>query len=113
MDSVASPACARPQPSAAARPAETKQRSEVIRGSRRAHAMLLADCVHECSPQYPQGPAPPAEGIAPCFVELCEAVVAVNDVKRPSQFGQERDCLCPFRSKWQARAAMPEVACKL
>src|SRR5260370_41701002 len=23
------------------------------------------------------------EGIAPCFVELCEAAVAVNDVKRP------------------------------
>jgi hypothetical protein len=37
--------------------------------------------------------------IAPCFVELCEAVVAVNDVKRPSQFGQERDCLFPFRSE--------------
>jgi hypothetical protein len=37
--------------------------------------------------------------IAPCFVELCEAVVAVNDVKRPSEFGQERDCLCPFRSE--------------
>lgn len=53
------------------------------------------------------------EGIAPCFVELCEAVVAVNDVKRPSQFGQERDCLFPFRSERQARAAMPEVACKL
>ena len=54
-----------------------------------------------------------ADGIAPCFVELCEAVVAVNDVKRPSQFGQERDCLFPFRSERQARAAMPEVACKL
>ena len=50
--------------------------------------------------------------IAPCF-ELWEAVVAVNDVKRPSQFGQERDCLFPFRSERQARAAMPEVACKL
>jgi hypothetical protein len=52
-------------------------------------------------------------GIAPRFVELCEAVVAVNDVKRPSQFGQERDCLFPFRSERQARAAMPEVACRL
>src|ERR1035441_5205658 len=52
-------------------------------------------------------------GIAPCFVELCEAVVAVNDVKRPSQFGQERDCWSPFRSERQARPAMPEVACKL
>jgi hypothetical protein len=52
-------------------------------------------------------------GIAPCFVELCEAVVAVNDVKRPSQFEQERDCWSPFRSERQARAAMPEVACKL
>ena len=54
-----------------------------------------------------------AAGIAPCSVELCEASVAVNDVKRPSQFGQERDCLFPFRSERQARAAMPEVACKL
>ena len=53
------------------------------------------------------------EGIAPCSVELYEAVVAVNDVKRPSQFGQERDCLFPFRSERQARAAMPEAACKL
>ena len=52
-------------------------------------------------------------GIAPCSVELCEAVVAVNDVKRPSQFGQERDCLSPFRSERQARTAMQEVACKL
>ena len=52
-------------------------------------------------------------GIAPCFVELCEAVVAVNDVKRPSQFGQERDCWSPFRSERQAQAAMPEAACKL
>jgi hypothetical protein len=52
-------------------------------------------------------------GVAPCFVELCEAVVAVNDVKRPSQFGQERDCLFPFRSERRARAAMPEVACRL
>src|ERR1035437_8130788 len=52
-------------------------------------------------------------GIAPCSVELCEASVTVNDVKRPWQFGQERDCLFPFRSERQARAAMPEVACKL
>jgi hypothetical protein len=52
-------------------------------------------------------------GIAQCFVALCEAVVAVNDVKRPSQFGQERDCSFPFRSERQARAAMPEVACRL
>src|SRR5258707_352439 len=51
--------------------------------------------------------------LPPCFVELCEAVVAVNDVKRPSQFGQERDCLFPFRSERRARAAMPEVACRL
>src|SRR5664280_3339347 len=54
-----------------------------------------------------------SEGIVPCSVELCEAVVAVNDVKRPWQFGQERDCWSPFRSERQARAAMPEVACKL
>ena len=52
-------------------------------------------------------------GVAPCFVELCEAVVAVNDVKRPSQFGQERDCLFPFRSERQARPARQEVACRL
>src|SRR5258705_13941480 len=57
--------------------------------------------------------SPLRRGIAPCFVELCEAVVAVNDVKRPSQFGQERDCLFPFRSERQARTAMPEAACKL
>jgi hypothetical protein len=54
-----------------------------------------------------------ATGIAPCSVELCEASVAVNDVKRPSQFGQERDCLFPFRSERQARAARQEVACRL
>src|ERR1700738_3776947 len=52
-------------------------------------------------------------GIAPCSVELCEAVVAVNDVKRPSQFGQERDCWSPFRSERQARPARQEVACRL
>jgi len=45
-----------------------------------------------------------SRGIAACFVELCEAVVAVNDVKWPSQFGQERDCLFPFGSERQARA---------
>jgi len=52
-------------------------------------------------------------GIAPCSVELCEASVAVNDVKRPSQFGQERDCWSPFRSERQARPARQEVACRL
>ena len=57
--------------------------------------------------------AAPGEGIAPCSVELCEAVVAVNDVKRPSQFGQERDCWSPFRSERQARPAGQEVACRL
>src|SRR6476661_5000033 len=39
---------------------------------------------------------PTLSGIAPCFVELCEAVVAVNDVRRPSQFGKERDCCFLF-----------------
>src|ERR1700756_3542186 len=52
-------------------------------------------------------------GIAPCSVELYEAVVAVNDVKRPSQFGQERDCWSPFRSERPARPAAQEVACRL
>ena len=52
-------------------------------------------------------------GIAPYSVELYEAVVAVNDVKRPSQFGQERDCWSPFRSERQARPAGQEVACRL
>jgi hypothetical protein len=33
------------------------------------------------------------QGIAPVFVELCEAGVAVNDVKRFSRFGQERGCV--------------------
>ena len=51
--------------------------------------------------------------IAPCSVELYEAVVAVNDVKRPSQFGQERDCWSPFRSERPARPAGQEVACRL
>ena len=46
--------------------------------------------------------------IAPCSVELYEAVVAVND-----QFGQERDCWSPFRSEWPARPAGQEVACRL
>ena len=52
-------------------------------------------------------------GIAPGSVELYEAVVAVNDVKRPSQFGQERDWWSPFRSERQARPAGQEVACRL
>ena len=53
------------------------------------------------------------EGIAPSSVELCEASVAVNDVKRPSQFGQERDCWSPFRSERQERPAGQEVAYRL
>ena len=52
-------------------------------------------------------------GIAPCSVELYEAVVAVNDVKQPSQFGQERDCWSPFRSERPARPAGQEVDCRL
>ena len=52
-------------------------------------------------------------GIAPVFVELCEAGVAVNDVKRLSRFGQERSCLFPFRSERQARPARQEAACRL
>jgi len=52
-------------------------------------------------------------GIAPCSVELYEASVAVNDVKRPSLFGQERDCWSPFRSERQARPAGQEVAYRL
>src|SRR5215475_3154396 len=55
----------------------------------------------------------PPTGIAPCSVELYEAVVAVNDVKRPSQFGQERDCWSPFRSERPARPAGQEVDCRL
>jgi hypothetical protein len=38
------------------------------------------------------------EGIAPCSVELCEARVAVNEVKRPLQFGQERITYRIFRT---------------
>ena len=50
------------------------------------------------------------DGIAPRSVELCEASAAVNDVKRPSRFEQQRDCLFPFRSEQQARLVRPEVA---
>ena len=39
------------------------------------------------------------KGIVPRSVELCEASAAVNDVKRPSRFEQQRDCLFPFRSE--------------
>jgi opacity protein-like surface antigen len=49
-------------------------------------------------------------GVAPSFVELGEAGAAVNDVKRPSPFGQQRGCLFPFRSERQARLARPEAA---
>ena len=52
-------------------------------------------------------------GIAPVFVELCEAGIAVNDVKRLARFGQERGCLFPFRSERQAQPARQEVACML
>src|SRR5258707_623425 len=38
-------------------------------------------------------------GIAPRSVELCEAGAAVNDVKRPSRFGQQRGGSFPFRSE--------------
>lgn len=55
----------------------------------------------------------PFEGIAPVFVELCDADVAVNDVKRLSRFGQERGCLFPFRSERQVRPARREAACRL
>ena len=48
--------------------------------------------------------------IVPRSVELCEASAAVNDVKRPSRFEQQRDCLFPFRSEQQARLVRPEVA---
>jgi hypothetical protein len=51
-----------------------------------------------------------ADGIAPRPVELCEASAAVNDVKRPSRFVQQRGCLFPFRSEQQARLVRPEVA---
>ena len=56
-------------------------------------------------------PQPQRSGIAPCSVELYEAVVAVNDVKRPSQFGQERDCWSPFRSERPARATCRAGSC--
>jgi hypothetical protein len=49
-------------------------------------------------------------GNVPRSVELCEASAAVNDVKRPSRFEQQRDCLFPFRSEQQARLVRPEVA---
>jgi len=49
-------------------------------------------------------------GIAPRSVELWEAGAAVNDVKRPSRFEQQRGCLFPFRSEQQARLVGPEVA---
>ena len=49
-------------------------------------------------------------GIAPRSVELCEASAAVNDIKRPSRFGQQRGCLFPFGSEQQARLVRPEVA---
>ena len=49
-------------------------------------------------------------GIAPRSVELWEASAAVNDVKRPSRFEQQRGCLFPFRSEQRARLVGPEVA---
>jgi 6-phosphogluconolactonase len=49
-------------------------------------------------------------GIVPRSVELCEASAAVNEVKRPSRFEQQRDCLFPFRSEQRARLVRPEVA---
>ena len=51
-----------------------------------------------------------AGGIVPRSVELYEASAAVNDVKRPSRFEQQRGCLFPFRSEQQARLVGPEVA---
>jgi hypothetical protein len=54
--------------------------------------------------------ARPHRGIAPRSVELCEASAAVNDVKRPSRFGQQRGCLFPFRSERQGLLVRPEVA---
>jgi hypothetical protein len=52
----------------------------------------------------------PLLGIAPRSVELWEASAAVNDVKRPSRFEQQRGCLFPFRSEQRARLVGPEVA---
>src|ERR1700722_10751502 len=49
-------------------------------------------------------------GIVPRSVELYEASAAVNDVKRPLRFEQQRGCLFPFRSEQQARLVGPEVA---
>ena len=40
--------------------------------------------------------APTSRRIVPRSVELCEASAAVNDVKRPSRFEQQGDCLFPF-----------------
>ena len=51
-----------------------------------------------------------AGGIAPRSVELYEASAAVNDVRRPSRFGQQSGCLFPFRSEQQARPVRLEVA---
>jgi hypothetical protein len=64
---------------------------------------------HAPQPSDPPGVAD-WRGIVPRSVELYEASVAVNDVKRPSRFEQQRDCLFPFRSEQQARLVRPEVA---
>jgi hypothetical protein len=52
---------------------------------------------------------PPSE-MSRSLLNFCEASAAVNDVKRPSRFEQQRDCLFPFRSEQQARLVRPEVA---
>ena len=62
------------------------QRTRPLGGFEQARATSLASF----SPSKIRA-TPGVAGIAPCSVKLCEAVVAVNDVKRPSQFGQERD----------------------
>jgi len=46
-------------------------------------------------------------GIAPFVVELRKAGAAVNGVKRPSSFGQQRRCLFPFRSGHAMDATAP------
>jgi hypothetical protein len=66
-------------------------------GKRRGHQKETAECET-------------AVGIAPCSVELCGASAAVNDVKRPWRFGQQRGGLFPFRSAHQERLVGPEVA---
>ena len=39
------------------------------------------------------------EELSRALLNFAKASAAVNDVKRPSRFEQQRDCLFPFRSE--------------